>query len=230
MLTRKASALTSIILCTSVSSALAHANQTDFVDIKSHITNVSYDIKYATDENFVGEPIDGYKAAKCLVHRNVIDDLNKASNLLNQQGYRLKFFDCYRPEQAVAHFMRWAKDHTDIKTKIRYYPNLKKSTLVGTYIAEKSGHSKGYTIDLTLEHNINGQWLALDMGGIFDLFDERSNTLHTHISAVQKNNRALLVSTLEQHGFKNYAMEWWHFTYIKTPKHLRSQAYNFDVK
>lgn len=207
-----------------------HAKESDFVDAKKHVVNSSFDIKYAGQDNFVGTPINGYKAAKCLLHKNVIADLNKVATLLEDKGYRLKIFDCYRPEKAVAHFMQWANDITDNKTKPRYYPNIEKYGLVGPYIAEKSGHSKGYTIDLSLEQQINGQWQAIDMGGTFDLFDARSNTLHPHITAIQKSNRAILVSALEAHGFKNYALEWWHFTYVRTPKHLRNQAYNFDIQ
>lgn len=208
----------------------AHANESDFVDAQKHVVNSTFDIKYAGQDNFVGAPINGYKAAKCLLHKNVITDLNKAATHLKNKGYRLKVFDCYRPEKAVAHFMRWANDITDNKTKHHYYPNMEKRKLVGPYIAEKSGHSKGYTIDLSLEQQINGQWHALDMGGIFDLFDERSNTLYPYITDIQKKNRAILVAALEAHGFSNYPMEWWHFTYVKTPKTLRSQAYNFDIK
>jgi zinc D-Ala-D-Ala dipeptidase len=219
-----------VMLGVLINPTIIHASEADFVEVKLHITNAHMDIKYASHDNFVGTPIKGYQAAKCLLHKNAIADLKRAAVELQEKGYRLRIFDCYRPEKAVAHFMRWANDINDVQTKERYYPNIEKPKLVGPYIAEKSGHSKGYTIDLSLEQNINGQWHELDMGGIFDLFDARSNTLHPDISKVQKNNRAILVTALEAHGFKNYAMEWWHFTYIKTPKHLRSQAYDFDIQ
>ncbi|XQW86762.1 M15 family metallopeptidase [Thalassotalea piscium] len=201
-----------------------------FVDIKLAIPSVVYDIRYASKNNFVGEVIDGYLAPKCLIRQEVIKPLIKLSDELLQQGYRLKLYDCYRPEKAVKHFMRWALDLSDTKTKNTYYPNLDKSNLVGQYIAEKSGHSKGFTLDLTIQmKDKNGTWHDLDMGSTFDMFDKISNTETPLISPQQKYNRQILKVTLERNGFTNYPMEWWHFTYTKTPKSQRQHAYNFDV-
>ncbi|SES63957.1 M15 family metallopeptidase [Thalassotalea agarivorans] len=219
------------ILILALVAVQVQAKEQEFVDIKSHITNVNYDIRYYSGNNFVGERIDGYKAAKCLVHKNAIAALSKASEALNKAGDRFKFFDCYRPEKAVAHFMRWAKDLEDIKTKKTYYPNLDKSAFVGPYIAPRSGHSKGYTVDLTLEQKQpNGSYTEVDMGSAFDMFDLVSNTDNPSITKQQKANRYLLKKSLEAVGFSAYDMEWWHFTYTAVPSNERATFYDFDVK
>lgn len=205
--------------------------QSQFIDIKQAIPSVAYEIRYASTNNFVGTVITGYLSNKCYIHQSVINDLKAVTVALAQQKYRLKLFDCYRPEKAVAHFMRWAQDLTDTQTKADYYPNIAKSNLVGPYIAAKSGHSKGYTLDLTLQKKLkNGHWQDLDMGEHFDLFDVLSNTDNKQISAQQRNNRYRLKEIMQAHGFSNYAMEWWHFTHTKTSKAQRQKSYDFDVK
>lgn len=215
---------------TSETTKKAH-EQEQFIDVKQVIPSVVYDIRYASKNNFVGDVINGYLAKKCYIHRAAISDLKAVTADLAKQGYRLKLFDCYRPEKAVTHFMRWAKNLTDTKTKAEYYPNIAKSTLVGPYIAEKSGHSKGYTLDLTLQKKLNnGEWQDLDMGTHFDLFDVLSNTDNKHVSLQQRNNRDRLRDIMQAHGFSNYPMEWWHFTHTKTPKSQRQSSYDFDVK
>ncbi|TKB43535.1 M15 family metallopeptidase [Thalassotalea mangrovi] len=201
-----------------------------FVDIKSVIENVEYDIRYATSNNFVGERIDGYLASKCLIHRDAMSSLRDIVNELAKQDLRLKFFDCYRPEKAVAHFMSWANDLSDTKTKADYYPNLDKSALVGPYIAERSGHSRGFTVDLTLvRKDGSGQYVELDMGSSYDLFDPLSNTDNPGINASQRKNRQLLKTVMESHGFAAYNMEWWHFTYRDMTTQQKQQYYDFDV-
>lgn len=205
--------------------------QKQFIDVKQVIPSVAYDIRYASTKNFVGTVVNGYLAKKCYIHQAVIDDVKAVTAELAQQGYRLKLFDCYRPEKAVAHFMRWAQDLTNTKTKAEYYPNIAKSSLVGPYIAEKSGHSKGYTLDLTLQKKLNnGEWQDLDMGANFDLFDVLSNTDSPQITTSQRDNRYRLKNVMQVHGFTNYPMEWWHFTHTKTPKPQRQRSYDFDVK
>jgi D-alanyl-D-alanine dipeptidase len=130
------------------------------------------------------------------------------------QGYSLWLFDCYRPQRAVNHFMRWAADLSDTTTKAQYYPNLDKDKLVGEYIAEKSGHSRGSTVDLTLaRQDENGNWQPIDMGSPFDMFDAVSNVGASGISKQQTANRQQLESLMLSAGFKVYNMEWWHFTH-----------------
>ena len=220
-----------------ISTALANTdipteNKTPlFVDVKTAISTVHYDIRYASKNNFVGDVVDGYFAEKCYVNYQLIDSLKRINTALLNDDYRLTFFDCYRPEKAVAHFMRWAKDLNDTQTKAQYYPNVAKSHLAGPYIAEKSGHSKGFTVDITLQKKDKfGNWHDLDMGSSYDLFDTLSHSNNKKISVQQRSNRYLLQQTMKAYGYTPYAMEWWHFTYTVTPKVQRNESYNFDVK
>ncbi|HBS34785.1 MAG TPA: hypothetical protein DEA50_06875, partial [Parvularcula sp.] len=125
-------------------------------------------MRYAGDNNFTGARIDGYKRAKCLLTPPAVDALSRAGADLQAMGLTLRIFDCYRPQRAVDHFVRWAASG-DQRTKADYFPNIEKSRLFAEgYIAERSGHSRGSTVDLTIE--------GLDMGGPFDFFDPLSNT------------------------------------------------------
>ena len=124
--------------------------------------------------------------------------------------------------------MRWAVDLTDTKTKAEYYPNINKNKLVGEYIAERSGHSRGYTIDVSLEQkSMSGDYAELDMGTPYDLFDTRSNTRDPRVNLDQLKNRYLLLGLMDEFGFKNYPKEWWHFTLAQDPK---DTYWDFDVQ
>lgn len=138
---------------------------------------------------------------------------------LRPQGLRLRIFDCYRPARAVRQFVRWAADAQDQRTKAEYYPALDKATLVPGYISDRSGHSKGATVDLTLlACDGEGQGCReLDMGTPFDFFDPRANTDHAGVTAAQRSNRDRLRDAMARHGFENYPMEWWHYTFRLQP-------------
>ena len=123
--------------------------QADLVDIRSLVPDMAEDIKYAGNDNFVGRPVDGYRAARCYLLRPVAEALARVEHDLRRQHLRLKLFDCYRPARAVADFVRWAHDLSDQRTKAAHYPLIDKSQLLGTYIASVSGHSRGATTDLT---------------------------------------------------------------------------------
>ncbi|WP_394176997.1 M15 family metallopeptidase [Thalassotalea litorea] len=209
----------------------ADAGKQHFVDIKTVAHQVQYDIRYAGTNNFVGQTIDGYLSQKCFIHRDALPAIKNMVNELAAQNMTLKFFDCYRPEKAVAHFMRWARDADDIKTKEQYYPNLPKSALVGPYIAERSGHSRGFSIDVTLvKLDQHGEYQELDMGSAYDLFDPISNTDNPAINERQQANRTLLKNLMKTHGFTDYPMEWWHFSYASISDHQKQQYYNFNVQ
>ncbi|GAA0369909.1 M15 family metallopeptidase [Bowmanella denitrificans] len=190
----------------------------DFADMTVLLPGAIYDIRYHGSNNFVGTPVEGYLAAKCILQGKAAKALLKVAEAAAAEGLKLKIFDCYRPTTAVAHFMRWAQDLSDTSTKAEYYPNLGKDKLVGEYIAERSGHSRGATIDLTLvKQDGQGQWQELDMGSAFDMFDTLSNTDHPDISATQRANRYKLKELMEAQGFANYAMEWWHYSLVPQP-------------
>jgi D-alanyl-D-alanine dipeptidase len=220
-----------LISCTQIKHAepLAQpAIPTDFVVVNDLLNNVSFDIRYHGNNNFVGKPVTGYHAPLCILHKQVADALAKAATAAEQAGYRLKIFDCYRPQQAVDHFVQWTRNLSDQTTKARYYPNLNKNSLLGPYIAEKSGHSRGASLDLTLEkRSDSGQWQELDMGTLFDFFDPLSNTFNPATTQKVLNNRQLLIRFMQAGDFVNYNMEWWHFSYPDQP--YPNTYFNFPV-
>jgi len=200
-----------ITACTSRKEIDWSANSDQFVNIKEVIPSVQLDIRYYTHNNFIGSRIDGYDAPKCLLKRDAALALKHVQEELISNRRSLKIFDCYRPQRAVDHFVRWAKDLNDQKMKTEYYPSIDKNNLFRDgYIAEQSGHSRGSTVDLTIiELNTN---LELDMGTRFDYFDPLSHTASSNIGKIQHDNRMTLKAVMERNGFKNLKEEWWHFT------------------
>ena len=195
------------------------AVQAGLVDIRSLVPDVAEDIKYAGSDNFVGRPVHGYLAPTCLLLRPAAEALARVERELRAQHYRLKLWDCYRPARAVADFVHWAHDLGDQHTKPQHYPNLDKSQLLGDYIAPVSGHSRGATVDLTMERcTADGTHCTpLDMGTGFDWFGVRAHTDAPGISAAQLANRHRLRAAMEREGFQNYPLEWWHYTLTPEP-------------
>ena len=198
-----------------------------FVVVNDEIPSLVFDIRYYSDDNFVGTKVRGYESAKCILTRAASEALKKVQKEIGEAGYTLKIFDCYRPQKAVNHFVEWVHDADDQKMKAQYYPNEDKSQLIQKgYIADKSGHSRGSTLDLTLVES--SSLAALDMGTPFDYFDTFSNTADPRITEQQKHNRRLLKSVMENHGFVNYDKEWWHYTLKDEP--YPDTYFNFSVK
>ena len=189
------------------------------VDIRTLVPGIAQDIRYFGSDNFVGARVDGYEAPRCYLKREAADALAKVEAALRERHQRLRIFDCYRPARAVAHFMRWVNDSTDVKTKAAHYPDLEKSQLVGEYISPMSGHSRGATIDLTLlQCDASGaSCTPLDMGTDFDFFGTRANTDSPDVDASQRGNRLRLRDAMQAAGFRNYPMEWWHYTFQPEP-------------
>ena len=198
-----------------------------FVVVNDEIPSLVFDIRYYSNDNFLGIKVRGYESAKCILSRAASEALKKVQEEISEKGYTLKIFDCYRPQQAVDHFVEWVNDANDQKMKAEYYPDEDKTLLIETgYIADKSGHSRGSTLDLTLvEHDSATE---LDMGTPFDYFDTLSNTADPRITEQQKHNRLLLKSAMENHGFVNYDKEWWHYTLKDEP--YPDTYFNFSVK
>lgn len=195
------------------------AAQADLVDIRSLVPDITADLRYAGKDNFVGEAITGYGAARCLLKSRVAQALADVERQLRKRSMRVRILDCYRPARAVRRFVEWAGDPDDQKTKAKYYPNLDKSRLLGDYIAPVSGHSRGATIDLTLQQ-CDGNGLncgTLDMGTPFDFFDPRARTDSPLVSDTQRANRHHLRTAMLAAGFQNYTMEWWHFRFEPEP-------------
>jgi D-alanyl-D-alanine dipeptidase len=189
----------------------------NLVDIRSLVPDIAEDIKYAGSDNFVGAPVDGYRASKCYLLPVAAQALARVEHALRPHGLRLRIWDCYRPARAVAHFVRWAHDLADQRTKSAHYPDLDKSALLGDYIAPVSGHSRAATVDLTLERCADGACAPLDMGTDFDLFGPRANTGSPLASPAQRANRERLRKAMAAQGFRNYPLEWWHYTLSPEP-------------
>ena len=192
------------------------SDSSDFVLLSEVVPDAILEIRYYSTYNFVGDRIDGYEEPCALLTKEAATALKEVSDELVSKGYRLKIFDAYRPQKAVTHFMNWAKDVNDIRMKKYFYPQLDKSVLFDQgYIAEKSGHSRGSTVDLTLfDMNLEKE---VDMGGTFDYFGELSHPDYKQITAQQYENRMILRNAMLAHGFKPLDEEWWHFTLENEP-------------
>ena len=187
-----------------------------FVSLAETLPEAALEIRYYSGNNFVGERIDGYEEPLALQTKEAAYVLKEVSDELLTKGYRLKIFDAYRPARAVAHFMNWAKDPDDTKMKEEYYPELDKSDLIPQgYIAGRSSHSRGSTVDLTLVDETTGE--EIDMGGSFDYFGEASHPDYIGVTKEQFGNRMLLRETMIRYGFRPLAEEWWHFALENEP-------------
>ena len=196
---------------------MKYSNDTHgFVSVGEVIPDVLLDIRYFSSFNFIGKRIDGYEEPAAILTREAAQALKEASREAMEQGFRLKIYDAYRPQKAVDHFVRWAKDPEDIRMKAFFYPDLEKTEIIPQgYIAEHSGHSRGSTVDLTLFDMATQQ--DVDMGGTFDFFGELSHPDYSGVSEVQHANRMLLQSLMAKHGFRPLKTEWWHFILENEP-------------
>ena len=187
-----------------------------FVLLTDAVPDVILEIRYYSTYNFIGDRIDGYEQPVALLTREAAEALKAVSGDVKALGYRLKIYDAYRPQAAVSHFMRWAKDPEDIRMKTCFYPELEKDQLLPRgYIAAHSAHSRGSTVDLTLFDTAAGK--DVDMGGPFDCFGELSHPDYKGITAEQHANRMLLREAMLRRGFRPLAEEWWHFTLENEP-------------
>ncbi len=194
---------------------------TQFVAISDAVPDAVLDIRYAGPKNFLGLPVRGYEGPECLLTPEAAKSLKRAAAALSRatpgssrHSLQLHVFDCFRPQRAVDHFVTWAADAADTLEKSEYYPDVPKDSLFAHgYIAARSGHSRGSTIDLSLSR----EGVLLDMGTPFDYFDPTSATADTTISGIAQANRTLLKALMEEAGFRNYSAEWWHYTLIDEP-------------
>jgi zinc D-Ala-D-Ala dipeptidase len=187
-----------------------------FVDTAAVADGLAVDMRYFGNNNFVGERIDGYEHARCLLSAQAGLALAAVQKNLAARGLGLKVFDCYRPQRAVAHFVRWAQKVDDVRRKSQFYPEVDKRDLFKDgYISERSGHSRGSTVDLTLVRRADGR--ELDMGSPFDFFSPKSWPTDRSVSSEAQKNRALLAEAMAAGGFRPYDKEWWHFTLVNEP-------------
>ncbi len=188
----------------------------DFVYLKEMMPNLRSDLRYYGSNNFVGQPLEGYNAPKCILSKEAADALMKVQTELERIGFGLMIYDAYRPQQAVDFVIGWAQDDSDTLMKEDFYPNVDKQDLFTKgYIAKQSGHSRGSTIDLTIV-SLKTRHI-LNMGSPYEIFDEISNTDYPNITKNQHALRMLLKRRMEKHGFQSYDKEWWHFTLKNEP-------------
>ena len=198
-----------------------------FSYIKNTIPTIETDIRYFGSHNFTGRPVLGYEAPVAILSTKATLALKEVQNELKQKGLGLKVFDSYRPQRAVTSFEIWAKNINDTIAKKEFYPDIdKKDLFILKYIASKSGHTRGSTVDLTIIDLQTKQ--ELDMGSPFDFFGTISHHNTTEITPQQKENRELLRTTMLKHGFKDYAEEWWHYTLVDEP--FSDTYFDFVVK
>ena len=191
-------------------------NPAGFVLLADFVPSIVQEIRYYSTYNFVGDRIDGYEEPCAIITQEAARALKSVSNEMNVRGYRLKVFDAYRPAAAVKHFVFWGMEDQDLRMKEYFYPDLEKQELFRKgYIASRSSHSRGSTVDLTLLDMKTGK--ELDMGSPFDLFSELSHPDNREITDAQYNNRMLLQSVMVRNGFEPIDCEWWHFTLKNEP-------------
>lgn len=190
-----------------------------FVHADEVVPGLVLDLRYVGRDNFVGHPVDGYETARVVLTAQSADALRRVQQDLKPFGLGLKIFDAYRPTQAVAHFVRWSSLPDDPEIKRHYYPDIDKAKLFEEgYVATRSSHSRGSTVDLTLVTvAADGTVADLDMGTPFDFFGPESWPDYQALTGEQRSNRLLLKLVMERHGFKPFDKEWWHFTLANEP-------------
>ena len=209
-----------ISLLTLLSSNDKIAKDEHFTVLNNILPLAKFDIRYFSNKNFLGRRVKGYQAPICYLSNDAASALKKVQIALKKEQLQLTIFDCYRPQRAVDDFVLWAKELNNITMKSTYYPHIHKKDLFKKgYIAAKSGHSRGSTVDLSIN--------TFDMGSPFDYFDPRSNTMSKDITQQQHQNRMYLKKVMEENGFKNYAQEWWHYTLKDEP--FKERYFDFII-
>lgn len=195
-----------------------------FCLVTDSVPDAILEVRYYSTYNFIGKRIDGYEQPVVILTKEAASALRKVAEDVGKQGYRLKLFDGYRPQRAVDMFVKWAADLKDTAMKDYFYPELTKGRIIpGGYVARRSGHSRGSTIDLTLFDMATGR--EVDMGGPFDYFGDLSHPAYPvggkpgmkPITKKQYEMRQLLRKAMTAHGFKPLRTEWWHFTLKNEP-------------
>ncbi len=187
-----------------------------FVFVDEHVPGIHWDAKYATWDNFTGKPVDGYVANRIVGTRALCAALERAREQAASAGFGLLLWDGYRPQRAVDCFLRWSQLPEDGRRKMRHYPNIERSEMFKKgYVAAKSSHSRGSTVDLTLYDLATGE--LAPMGGDFDLMDPISHHEAKGIAPIEAGNRRFLRRVMESCGFGSYDYEWWHYTLKREP-------------
>lgn len=198
-----------------------------FSYIKDIAPSIQQELRYCSNNNFIGTSINGYQESKLIITTVAANALKKVQNELVKKGLSLKIFDAYRPQTAVNHFVKWARVIDDTLKKQEYYPTINKRHLFKKgYISSRSGHSRGSTVDLTIVNLKTNK--ELDMGSPFDFFGVSSHVAYPKLTNHQKKNRQLLQTIMNKNNFRSYSKEWWHFTLRHEP--FPKTYFSFPVK
>jgi D-alanyl-D-alanine dipeptidase len=188
----------------------------DFAFVDERVPGIRWDAKYATSDNFTGRPVDGYGVNRIVGTTALCTALRRARDEAASMGFGLLLWDAYRPQRAVDCFVRWARQPEDGRTKLRHYPNLDRADMFAKgYVAARSGHTRGSSVDLTLFDLATGE--LAPMGGGHDLMDPISHHGATDLTPAEASNRRDLRSVMEACGFDAYECEWWHYTLKAEP-------------
>jgi zinc D-Ala-D-Ala dipeptidase len=219
-----------------------------FVYLRDADPTIVQDIRYAGFHNFVGRPIRGYLAAECILSDRAATALKTVQGMLAEKKLSLIVWDCYRPRRAVDDFLQWSKDPAHAEMKAEFYPRTDKQKLFALgYLATRSAHSRGSTVDLgivpstfslpprnpppalkacTLPKGERFEDGTIDLGTGYDCLDVMGNTSNASVGEAALRNRQLLKSTMAKAGFRPYAREWWHFELVNEPF---GQGFDFEV-
>ena len=215
------------LFATGICAAVSPMDSSGFVVLTDIVPEAIMEMRYYTLYNFIGDRVRGYEEPVALVTKETAYALREVQKEVAPLGYTIKVFDSYRPQMAVDHFVEWARDLHDVRMQKYFYPEETKANLFAHgYIASRSGHSRGSTVDLTFYDVKNG--CDLDMGGTFDYFGYRSYPDYPNLTEEQRKNRQLLRSVMLKHGFRGIDTEWWHFTLNNEP--YPGTYFNFAVK
>ena len=220
-----------------------------FVYLDEQDKTIQASVRYFSTENFVGARVDGYKAARIVITKQAAQALSKVQKELLENGYSLVVYDAYRPQKAVNHFMRWSEDLNDQAMKAKYYPKIDKRNVFDRgYVAKKSGHTRGSTIDLSII-KVDGKLKApifalrsvkgcealpflddgtVDMGSSWDLLDQASHHSSPKVADECATQRNYLRTKMEKQGFRAYEQEWWHYTLNNEP--FPDTYFDFDIE
>ena len=195
---------------------VSEASKNGFVVVTDVVPDAILEIRYFSTFNFMGVRVDGYNVPIAYLTKEAADSLKAVSDDVKAMGYRLKIFDAYRPQCAVDHFVRWSHEASDTLMKRYFYPDIDKPRLFEEgYIAKKSRHTCGSTIDLTL-FDMNTE-KEVDMGSPFDWLGEESHPDYAGVTPEQHKNRMILRDAMVRHGFRGISTEWWHFVLKNEP-------------
>lgn len=199
----------------------------DFVFVDEFVPGIRWDAKYATWDNFIGKPVDGYQANRIVGTKALCVALKKAQEKAKSLGFGLLLWDGYRPQQAVDRFLQWSQQPEDGHKKSRHYPNIDRTDMfTHGYVAARSGHTRGSTVDLALYYLDSGE--IVPMGGDHDVMDPISHHRASGITTDEAKNRQLLRSIMETSGFSAYDREWWHYTLVDEP--YPNTYFDFPIK